>query len=61
MVSLLIPWQTAAAAAAAEYGVTAGQQGAGAQGGRGVGAAANHNLGKVNHHAKTPKMKKAKR
>jgi len=57
---LLIPWDTAAAAAAAEYGTMASQKAAGAAETQKVGAATGNNLGaaanKMSH-----KKKKAKR
>ncbi len=57
VISLLIPWHSAEAAAAAEYGIISSQKAAGAQGTKNVGAATSHNLAKA---TKKPNSKKTK-
>ncbi len=60
IISLLIPWHTAAAAAAAEYGMITSQQAAGAQGAKSVGAATSSNLAKATAKPSSFKKKKGK-
>ncbi len=61
IISLLVPWQTAAAATAAEYGTVTSQGATGAQGVQRLGTATGNHLGKATKHQKPPKIKKNKK
>ena len=60
VISLLIPWHTAAAGPATEYGTMTSQKAAGVQGGKNLGTETGNNMGAATHKPSSHKKKKAK-